>query len=99
MSYEDMLAPNSILNKLKIAVIPEGAAGNHTVTGIKTTDRILAVWQVILALGEAAPPTITTTAADLTGEFTITALNTINNGGGTALTDSWGIVFYLVDGA
>lgn len=55
------------------AVIAGGAAGNHTVTGISTTDILLAVLDL-------------TTAADLTSEFTVTAADTINNAAGTDTT-------------
>lgn len=55
----------------KSDVITGGAAGDHTVTGIKLTDTLLSVINM-------------DTQADLTSEFTISAADTINNGGGTA---------------
>lgn len=55
-----------------------GAAGDLTVTGVKTTDRVLLVQS--LALSAGAPSAV----ADLTSEFTITAANTVNNTGGTS---------------
>jgi hypothetical protein len=72
---------------IKFSALTEGAAGNFTVTGITTDDSILGVvgWGVVL--GEAAPNTIAITKFDLTSEFTITATDTINNGGGTTLAD------------
>jgi len=53
-------------------------AGNVTVPGVKTTDRILLVESLTLASG--APSAV----ADLTSEFTIPAANTVNNTGGTS---------------
>ncbi len=73
---------------LKMTAITEGAAGNHTVAGIATEDTLLAVVGCKLTLSEATPNTIAFSAANLTSEFTITAANTINNTGGTNLTDS-----------
>jgi len=64
----------------KHALIAGGAAGNFTVTGIKTTDTLNMVLQFVGAA------TTVTNVADLTSEFTITALNTINNTAGTAST-------------
>lgn len=80
---------------IKVTAIPEGAAGNHTVTGITTNDVLLAVIGHKLALGEAAPNTITVTAVNLTSEFTITAADTINNGGGTSLADTMAFAIWL----
>ncbi len=57
-----------------------GAAGNITVTGIKTTDTLGAVLRLVGAA------TTMTNITDLTSEFTITATNTINNTAGTATT-------------
>ncbi len=64
----------------KHALIAGGAAGNFTVTGIKTTDTLNMVLQFVGAA------TTVTTVADLTSEFTISALNTINNTSGTPST-------------
>lgn len=50
-----------------------GAAGNHTVTGIKVGDVLKAVLDL-------------TDGVDLTSEFTISATDTINNTGGTVTT-------------
>lgn len=57
------------------------AAGNVTVTGIKTTDKILYVGGFTLA--EGAPNTFGV-LNDLTAQFSITAADTINNAGGTS---------------
>ena len=57
------------------------AAGDVTVTGIKTTDKIESV--LVFGLTEGTPNTFSG-IADLTSEFTITADDTINNVGGTS---------------
>lgn len=80
---------------IKVTAIAEGAAGNHTVTGITTDDVLLAVVGHKLALAEGTPNTITVTALNLTSEFTITAANTINNTGGTSLADGFVLVVWL----
>lgn len=94
-SYKDLIQESCILPGLKFAFVGEGAAGDFTVTGVATRDKLLKVLMVKLALGEAAPPTIAFTFADLTSEFTISAANTINNGGGTTLADAFALVVYL----
>jgi hypothetical protein len=65
---------------LKKALVAGAAAGNITVTGIKTTDALSLVLQFIGA------GTAVTDVTDLTSEFTISATNTINNTSGTAST-------------
>jgi len=80
---------------LKFTTIPEGAAGNHTVTGISTDDVLIAVVGWKITLSEGTPNTQAVAAVNLTSEFTITAANTINNTGGTALTDSSCLVVWL----
>jgi hypothetical protein len=57
-----------------------GSAGDHTLTGITTDDKLQKVYDV--AFGGGVP----TAVADLTSEFSISAANTINNTGGTAST-------------
>jgi len=59
---------------LESAVIAGGAAGDLAVTGIKSTDTLKVVQNVA-----AAGP-------NLASEFTITAIDTINNVGGTNTT-------------
>jgi hypothetical protein len=56
-----------------------GAAGDITVTGITTADRLVAVLNEDATSGKVT---------DLTSEFTITAADTINNTGGTATTSN-----------
>jgi hypothetical protein len=58
-----------------------GAAGDHTLTGISLDDKIIAITHLQTNAGAFDA------AADLTSEFSITAANTINNGGGTATAD------------
>lgn len=57
----------------KRSLIAGGTAGDRTVTGIATADRLASVLH--FTTGGAV--------ADLTAEFSITAANTINNDGGT----------------
>lgn len=83
MSYEpEVRVPfGSSDGKLKTGIIKQalvngGAAGNITVTGIEANDELVSVLHY----------TAGAALADLTGEFSITAANTINNTGGTATT-------------
>lgn len=64
-------------NSLRVALATAGAAGNHTVTGIKTTDTLVYVGLVVAS-------TSSVDETDVTSEFTITAADTINNNGGTS---------------
>jgi hypothetical protein len=70
-------------------LVAGGAAGNITVTGIKTTDTLAAVIRFIGA-GVAV-----TDVTDLTTEFTISATNTINNTSGTASTSDKLLVIWV----
>ena len=69
-----------IVGGLAQVTIPAvGAApGDVTATGVATTDKLIAVHAVVID-GSG----YTTSVADLTAEFSITAANTINNAGGT----------------
>lgn len=69
-------------------IIAGGAAGNHTVTGIGVEDTLVSVLHVDFT--DASE-----TGADRTGEFTISAANTINNTGGTDTTGGFLIVTWL----
>lgn len=80
---------------IKLGAIGEGSAGGFTLPGIKTEDVLLSVFAVTLVLGEATPNTIAFTTTDLTAEFTITADNSIDNTGGTDLTDMFAFVLWL----
>ncbi len=79
----------------KFGFIGDAVAGNHTLTGIRSEDGLVAVVGVKLALSEAAPNTITWTFVDLTSEFTISADNTLENAGGTSLADTFCLVVYV----
>ncbi len=78
------------LQGLKQTVIAGGAAGNHTVTGIATTDHLIGVNHLV---GDGTQ--LTGAANNLTSEFTISAANTIDNTGGTATTNGVLIVTYF----
>lgn len=68
---------------IHVGAFAGGAAGNHTLTtGIKVGDKIRSVTN--LADG-----------VDLTDEFTITALNTVNNTGGTDTTADIVSILYI----
>lgn len=66
--------------RLTQGIIAGGVAGNHTLAGIGPEDKMVAVTRYVGA-GVAV-----TDVTDLTSEFTITAINTINNTGGTNTT-------------
>jgi hypothetical protein len=66
--------------RLRSTILTGGVAGTHTITGIRTTDKIVTVTRYVGA-GVAV-----TDIADLTSEFTITANDTISNAGGTNTT-------------
>lgn len=68
---------------LKSRTVAGAAAGNLTVTGIKVGDKILCVQPVSVA------------SAELTGEFTVTAADTINNTGGTSSATQTVLVMWL----
>jgi hypothetical protein len=74
-------AVKAVAASVKQAVIAGGAAGNHTVAGLATTDRLVSVI-VLDRDGTAANINL----VNLTSEFTITAANTIANADGTATT-------------
>jgi hypothetical protein len=67
------------LSHLKVdrvkTLVDGAAAGDITVTGITTNDRLASVIYIAATLANSE---------DLTSEFSITAANTINNTGGTA---------------
>lgn len=67
------------------ALIAGGSAGDHTVTGIKTTDELIAVFEQDGTSG---------LLTDLTSEFSISAADTINNAAGTDTTSDKLLVLY-----
>lgn len=78
------------------AVIAGGAAGAHTVTGIKTTDELVAVLQLDVAsdTGDNATGDKVSAIADLTSEFSISGDDEIDNDGGTATAGDQLLVIY-----
>lgn len=76
---------NTKTGKHTNALVAGGAAGNLTVSGIKTANRLIFVGKIVDA-GQAF--------SDLTSEFTITAANTINNTGGTSTASSHVVVVW-----
>ena len=67
------------------ALIAGGAAGAHAVAGITDIDRIISVYEQDAASG---------ILTDLTGEFTVTADDTIDNTGGTDTSGDTLLVTY-----
>ena len=80
---------------LGLTTIAGGTAGNHTVTGIKTNDKLRAVLTLDFTLTEGTPNTRTWAVSDLTSEFSISAADTINNTGGTDTSGGILLVLYL----
>ena len=72
----------SLKSATQMALIAGAVAGDLTVTGINVEDRLISVFEYVGA-GVAV-----TDVVDLTSEFTIVSLNTINNDGGTNTTGS-----------
>lgn len=73
-----------VVTRVRQTILPGAAAGNYALAGVRKDDRLLTVTLVKLTLTEGAPNTLAWTTADLSGEFTITANNTIANAGGTS---------------
>ena len=69
-------------------IVAGAAAGDITITGIKTRDTLSSV--LFVDFQDA-----TDAGSDLTSEFSISAANTINNAGGTASTGGHLVVTYL----
>lgn len=75
---------------LRQTVITGGAAGDHTVTGIKSEDVLKAVNHLV---GDGTQ--LTGAVNDLTDEFSISGDDTINNDAGTDTTNGVLIVTYI----
>ena len=71
------------------AVITGGLAGAHTVTGIKPRDKLVSV---LRAIGAGVDVTDIT---NITSEFTISAVDTIDNTSGTNTTGDKLIITWL----
>lgn len=69
----------------RMTIVAGGAAGDHTVSGILATDKLVSVLHVDFT--DASE-----TGADLTSEFTIPADGKINNTDGTATTGGFLVV-------
>jgi len=80
MPAQDQQAETGVVPRQRVFVVAGGAAGDFTITGIAVGDYLSSV--VGFLLTEAGPNGIT--ILNLTSEFSITAANTINNGGGTS---------------
>lgn len=73
---------------VKTTIVAGGAAGDHTVTGIKTRD-------ILVSVLHQDYTDASETGADITGEFSISAADTINNAAGTDTTGGFLVVTYL----
>ena len=73
---------------VKQTIIAGGAAGDHTVTGIKARDTLVSVLHADFT--DASE-----TGDDITSEFTISAADTINNAAGTDSSGGFLVVCYL----
>lgn len=74
---------------LRFKVVNGGAAGDITVPGIAAGDILEAVFAAAFTINDATPADdspidLTSSAGDLTSEFSVTAAGTINNAGGTS---------------
>jgi predicted nucleotide-binding protein len=87
MADEFALIQAAIKDNICVALANGGAAGNHTVTGMTSTSRIVFVGHLSTAAAIA-------TLADLTSEFTA-GTDLINNTGGTDTTSDQLMVIYV----
>lgn len=74
-----------LLPPLKMMGVTGGSAGDHTLTGVATVDKLLSVFSLDLTGADLSVVNFSA-VTDLTSEFSITAANTINNTGGTDTT-------------
>ena len=86
--------PTGIVRQARIA---GGSAGDLTVTGIKTTDKLVSVirFDVATDTGDNATGNKVQAVTNIVSEFTVSAANTINNVGGTDTTGDVLLVTYL----
>jgi len=82
-----------ILPPLRITPVKGGSAGDFTVAGIATVDKILGISQIEFETTASANVEIST-VADLTTEFTISGAATINNTSGTDTTGALLLVMW-----
>lgn len=83
------MAVTHFSSPIRLAAVKGGAAGDLTVTGIKSIDNLISV-QSITWDTDADPASV----SDVTSEFSITADDTINNAGGTTTADKLVLVLY-----
>jgi len=81
-----------IVPPVKSFLVTGGTAGNHTVTGITTADKILSVLST--HIDATSLSTVAFTVADLTSEFTIDSDDTVDNDSGTDTTGALLLVAY-----
>lgn len=87
MAEEFALIQAAIKDNLCIDLVAGGSAGDHTVTGMTSTSRIVKVLHISTAASVA-------TIADLTSEFTA-GTDKINNAAGTDTSSDQLLVFYV----
>jgi hypothetical protein len=77
-------------------VVAGGSAGNITVSGVKTTDELVAVirFDVAVDTGSSATGNKVQGVSDVTAEFSISAADTINNAAGTDTSGDTLLVIY-----
>lgn len=81
---------------LKVFCFKGGAAGDHTVTGITTDDKLVAVCGTKLTADELSTCLPASGGQlNLSSEFSITGDDTINNTGGTGSADALMFAFYM----
>lgn len=76
------------MDKVVIGLVDGGSAGDHTLAGVALGDRLVFV-------GHISTKASIATLADITSEFTISATDTLNNGGGTDTSSDQLFVFYM----
>ena len=86
MIEDGSITGSKIANPIKVSLISGGAAGNHTVSGIKTNDELIAVLEQHGTSG---------LLTDLSTEFSIKKADTIDNTGGTATSSDKLLIFYI----
>ena len=78
---------------IKVWAFKGGSAGDHTVTGIATADKILGVCGCVFTAAQLSTA-VPSTLHNLTSEFSILADDAINNTGGTGSTNALMFCFY-----
>jgi len=81
-----------IVPPLKTFMLAGGSAGDHTITGITTADKLLGVWAIVPTAAQLS--TCVLTPDDITTECTISTDDTINNDSGTDTTGALLLINY-----